>query len=89
MNECPLKRDHFEIKIVLQPSFFGGHVSFQGSKCTKGFFWDDSNLFYKAICSLDLRGPCRSRSFEEVLFVTVRSVNELWKRHYFRGYLIR
>ena len=30
-NECPLKRDHFKKeRIVFQPYFLGGHVSFQG-----------------------------------------------------------
>ena len=31
MKECHLKRDHSKSKIVFQPSFFRGYVSFQGS----------------------------------------------------------
>ena len=35
MNECPLKRDHFKRKVVLQPLFFRGYVSFRGSNIQK------------------------------------------------------
>ena len=31
INKCPVKRDHFKRKLVFQPSFFRGYVSFQGS----------------------------------------------------------
>ncbi len=29
MNECPLKREQFKRKMVFQPAFFWGHVSFR------------------------------------------------------------
>jgi len=49
MNECPLKRDHVQMKAVFQPSFFQGHVSFGGCKTSlnqKGSFVNFRSFFF-------------------------------------------
>lgn len=87
MQECPLKRDHVKRKIVLQPSFFRGHVKFRGGKCTKRQFGWFQSLCCKKLFALWIYLVLVAQVLSKKYCLWLRSVNELRKRQFVPRFL--
>ena len=70
MNECHLKKDHSKSKIVFQPSFFRGYVSFQGSITFQLWMtWWNSSLTHHRLWQ-EKRWICLEYPYRKALLIT-------------------